>query len=158
MSEFIYKTEIATLKQSNAELNHFIANLKTELYDLSCEFERLRKENPDDINHLKEKITEYEHREAEFQERILSISREIKNNSNKHVAVKQLLSTLQVGDAVVVEAAIEQYYKKRGVPKIIIAFLLGIVVSLSALLLSNYLPHNETYNTIIERLTEVIGK
>lgn len=156
MSEFIHKTEIATLRQSNAELNNSISNLKTELYDLNCEIERLRKENPDDIKHLKKKVTEHEHREAELKKRILLISKQAKNNNNKHAVVKQLLSALQVEDAVIVEAAIEQDYKKRGVPKNIIAFLLGILVILFVWLISNYFKNDKIYNTIIERLTNLL--
>jgi chromosome segregation ATPase len=156
MSEFINKAEIATLKQSNAELNNVISNLKSELYDLNCEIERLKKENPNDIKHLEQKVTEYENQEAELSKRILLISKEARNNNKKYAVVKQLLSALQVKDAVIVEAAIEQYYKKRGVPKNRIAFLLGTLFTLVVWLFSNYLENDEIYNTIIERLTKVV--
>ena len=130
MSEFIHKANIVALKQSNTELINQISKLKTDLHDLNCEIVRPRGNNPDEIKLLREKVTEYEQREAEFKERILSISKEAKNNKKKHEVVKQLLSALQVVDTVIVEAAIEQYYKNIGVPKIIIAFLLGVLASL----------------------------
>ncbi len=156
MSEFIHKSEIAALKQSNAELNNVILNLKTERYDLSCEIERLRKENPDDLKQLKERVTEYEHREAELKKRISLISKEAKNNNKKHMVVKQLLSALPVEDAAIVEAAIEQCYKKREGPKIIVAFLFGVLVSLGFWLISIYLENDKFYDTIIEHINKVV--
>ncbi|MDA3902859.1 MAG: hypothetical protein PF441_05335 [Desulfuromusa sp.] len=150
MSELIHKSKIAALNQSNYELINEISNLKTERHDLNGEIERLKGENPDDIRHLREKITEYEQREAEFKERILSISEKAKNNNKKHEIVKQLLSALPVVDTVIVETAIEQYYKKRRAPKIIIAFLLGVLASLVAWLIAGYLENDQFYNTIIK--------
>ncbi len=50
-----------------------ISNLKTELHYLNIEIESLKGENPDDIGRLSEKVTECEQREADFQERIVSI-------------------------------------------------------------------------------------
>ncbi len=156
MSEFIHKTEIAALKQSNAELHKVIANLEAELQDLNCELERLRSENPDETKHLKERIAEFEHREAELKERLLLISREANSNHKKHVVVKQLLSALQVEDAAIVEAAIEQCYKKNGVPKIVVAFLFGVLFSLVVWLLTTYSENDKFYNTIIEHINKVV--
>ena len=156
MSEFIHKAKIVALKQSNSELINEISNLKTKLNDLNGEIERPRGKNSDDINHLREKVTEYEQREAEFKERILSISKEAKNNKKKDEVVKQLLSALHVVDTVIVETAIEQYYKKKGVPKIIIAFLLGVLASLVAWHIANYLENDKFYSTIIKRVIDNI--
>jgi len=150
MSEFIHKAKIAALNQSNSELIDEISNLKIELHDLNGEIERLRGEKPDDIKHFREKVTEYEQRETEFKERVLSISKKAKNNSKNCEVVKQLLSALQVVDTVIVETAIEQYYKKRGVTKIIIAFLLGVLASLVAWLIAGYVENDKFYNTIIK--------
>ncbi|MDX2494093.1 MAG: hypothetical protein QNK27_03940 [Desulfuromusa sp.] len=156
MSEFIHKAKIAGLEQSNAELINEISNLKFELHDLNTEIERLRGENPDDVTHLKEKITEYEQRETEFKERVLSISKIAGNNNKEDEIVKQLLSALQVEDSAIVETAIEQYYKKNGVPKIIITFLLGVLVPLVAWQIADYLENVESYNAIIKRVIDNI--
>lgn len=152
MSEFIHKAKIAALEKSNTELIDEISNLKIELHDLNGEIERLRGENPDDIKHLKEKVTEYEQREADLKERLLSIAKIAKNNNKNGEVVKQLLSTLQVEDTAIVETAIEQCYKKREVPKIIIAFLLGVLIPLVGWHIAKYLENDEFYNTIIKRI------
>ena len=126
MSEFIHKAKIVALQQSNSELINEISNLKTKLNDLNGEIERPSGKNSADINHLREKVTEYEQREAEFNERILSISKEAKNN------------------------------KKKAVPKIIIAFLLGVLASLVAWHIANYLENDKFYSTIIKRVIDNI--
>lgn len=156
MSEFIHKMEIAALKQSNAKLNNVISNQEAELHDLKCELERLREEKPDEKKQLKERITEFEHREEKLKERMLLISREAKRNNKKHVVIKQLLSALQVEDASIVEAAIEQYYKKKGVPKIIVAFLFGVLFSLVVWLIAAYSENDKFYNSIIEHINKVV--
>lgn len=156
MSEFIHKAKIAGLEQSNAELINEISNLKVELHDLNGEIERLRGENPDDIKHLSEKITGYEQCEAEFKERVLSISKIAENNNKEDEIVKQLLSILQVEDTAIVETAIEQYYKKNGVSKIIIAFLIGALIPLVVWQIADYLKNDEFYNTIIKRVIDNI--
>ena len=150
MSELINKSKIAALEQSNFELTNEISNLENELHDLNGEIERLRGENPDDIKYLSEKVSAYEQRETEFKGRILSITKIAKNNNNKHEVVKQLLSALQVEDTASVETSIEKYYKKRERPKIIIAFLLGVLVSLVAWLIAGYSENDEFYNTIMK--------
>ncbi|MCD6580542.1 MAG: hypothetical protein J7K90_01965 [Desulfuromusa sp.] len=149
MSEFINKSKIIQLQQSNSELINEISNLEIELHNLNGEVERLRGENPEDIKLLREKITEYEQRETEFKERILLISREADNS--KKYDVKELLSVLQGMDTVIVEAAIDKYYKKKGVQKIITAFLLGILVSLIAGFIVIYLENNKLYSAIIKQ-------
>lgn len=157
MSEFVHKTRIASLEQSNSELIDEISNLKTELHDLNIEIESLKRVNPDDIERLSEKVTECEQHEAEFQERILSITRESKNTPPKYEVVQQLLSALQVEDTVSMETAIEQYYKKKGAPKIIIAFLLGVLVALVTWLIVDYLENDIPYNTIIKRVIDTFS-
>lgn len=149
MSEFVNKSKIAKLQHSNLELINEISTLEIELQDLNGEVERLRGENPDDIKHLREKITEYEQRETEFKERILLISKEA--NNKKYDVVKELLFALQGMDTVSVEAAIDKYYQKKGVPKIINAFLLGILVSLIVWIIFIYLENNELYSGIIKQ-------
>jgi DNA repair exonuclease SbcCD ATPase subunit len=156
MSEFIHRTKIAALKQSNVKLNQVISNLEAELHDLKCELERLRRENLDEKKQLKERIPEFEYREEELKEPTFSITREAKSNNKKHVVVKQLLSALQVEDAAIVEAAIEQYYKKKGVPKIIIAFLFGVLCPLVVWWISTYSENNKFYNSIIEQMNKVV--
>ena len=150
MSEFINKSKIIQLQQSNSELINEISNLEIELHDLNGEVERLKGENPDAIKLLREKITEFEQRETEFKDRILLISKEA-NNSKKYDVVKELLSVLQGMDTVIVEAAIDKYYKKKGVQKIITAFLLGILVSLIAGFIVIYLENNKLYSAIIKQ-------
>lgn len=156
MSEFIHRTEIAALKQSNTKLNQVISDLEAELHDLKCELEHLRGENPDEKKQLKEKIPEFEHHEAELKERMLLITREAKRNNKKNVVVKQLLSALQVEDAAIVEAAIEQYYKKKEFPKIIIAFLFGVLCPLVVWWISTYSENDKLYNSIIEHINKVV--
>lgn len=156
MSEFIHKTEIADLKQSNAELSNAISDLEAELHDLKCELELLRRENPDENKKLKEKITKFENREAELKERILLISREAKSNNKKHVVFKQLLSALEVEDAAIVEDAIDQYYKKKWVPKIIIAFLFGVLFPMVVWFIDTYSENEKFYNSIIEHINKVV--
>lgn len=150
MSELINKAKIATLQQSNDELINEILDLKDELGALRGEIDRLKGENPDEIKHLREKITEYEQSEAEFKQRILSIFEKAKNNNQKYEVVELLLSALQVEDAANVEKSIEQYYKNKEAPKKIIAFLLGVFVALVAWLISGYTGNNKSYNTIIQ--------
>ncbi|MFK5926171.1 MAG: hypothetical protein QM483_06035 [Desulfuromusa sp.] len=152
MSEFINRSKIAALEQSNSELIDEISNLQTEIQILNSEIETLKEENPDDIERLSKKVTEYEQRETEFQERILSISREAKNNPQRYKVVQQLLSVLQVKDPIIVETAIEQYYKKNATPKVIIAFLLGTLVALVAWFIVDYLKNDEPYNAIIKQV------
>lgn len=150
MSELIHKSKIAALEQSNFELSNEILNLQNELQDLNDEIGRLKAENPDDIKHLSEKVSEYEQREAEFKARILSITKTAESHNEKHEVVKQLLSALQVEDSARVETSIEQYYKKQQGPKIIIAFLLGVLVALVVWLVAGYLENDESYNMIIK--------
>lgn len=157
MSEFIHKTEIVSLKQSNAELSEAISKLKTDLNDLNYEIEHLRRENPEDLKQLKARLAEYEQRETEFKKRILSISKEAKDNNKKHVVVKQFLSALQVENATIVETAIERHYKKRGLPKIIVAFLLGVLVTLVLWLASTYQEGDKFYNTIIDHINKLVN-
>ena len=156
MSELIHKAKIAALQQSNSELVDEISNLKDELHDLSCEIERLRGENPNDIKHLREKVTGYEQSEAEFKERILSIFEKAKNNNNKQDVVKQLLSALPVDDIAIVEMTIAQYYKKMEAPKKIIAFLFGALISLVVWLIVGYLENDQSYDTIIKWVRDSI--
>lgn len=150
MSELINKSKIAALEQSNYELTNKILDLQDELENLNREMERLKKENPDDIEHLREIVSTCKQREAEMEARILSITKIAKNHNKKDDVVKQLLSILQGEDSSAVETLVEQYYKKKELPKFIIAFLLGIVVSLVAWLVVGYLENDEFYNTIIK--------
>jgi len=152
MSEFINKAKIANLQHSNAELSNEISSLQIELDDLNGEVERLRGENPDDIKYLTEKITEYEQRETEFKERILSISEEVKNNPQKHDVVKELLSLFQVMEPVNVKTAIDNYYKKKWRPKVVTSFLLGILISMISCIFVAYLENGKHYNAIIKQL------
>jgi len=155
MSEFIHRTEIAALKQSNVKLNQVISNLEAELHDLKCELERPRREDSDEKKQLKERIPEFEHSEAELKERMSVITRKAKRNNKKQV-VKQLLSTLQVEDTAIVEAAIEKYYKKKEVPKIIIAFLFGVLCPLVVWWIAIYSENDKFYNSIIEHISKIV--
>ena len=150
MSELIHKSKIIALQQSNSELINEISDLKDDLEVLSGEIERLRGENPDDIKHLSEKVSEYEQREAEFKARILSITKTAESHNNKYEVVEQLLSALQVVDTAIVEKSIERYYKKKEAPKNIIAFLLGVLVALIAWLISGYVENDKSYDMIIK--------
>jgi DNA repair exonuclease SbcCD ATPase subunit len=157
MSEFINRTKIATLEQSNSELLNEISNLETDLNDLIIQLEHHKRETPDKVEYLKKKITEHEQREAEFKENISSISKEKKNASHKYEVVEQLLSSLEMTDSAIVETAIAQYHKKKATPQIIIAFLLGVFASLVAWLIIDYLEKDKSYREIIKRVIDTVS-
>ena len=130
MSEFINKAKIADLQQANAELNREISSLKIELEELNGEIARFDEENPDEIHHLREKIIALDQRETEFQEKLLTIFERVKNNPKKYDVVKGLLSVFQVTEADIVEAAIDNHYKRKWRPRVITFFLLGVLASI----------------------------
>lgn len=130
MSEFINKAKIADLQQVNAELSREISSLKIELEELNGEIVTPGEENPDEIHHLREKIIALEQRETEFQEKLLTIFERVKNNPKKYDVVKGLLSMFQVTEVDIVEAAIDNHYKRKWRPRVITFFLLGILVSI----------------------------
>lgn len=152
MSEFINKAKIADLQHANAELCDEISALKIELEDLNSEMTRLREESPNDIDHLKEKIFECEQRETEYKERFLIISEGVKNNPKKYNVVKGLLSMFQVTETDIVEAAIENYYKRKWQPRVITFFLLGILVSLVSWISFMLIVKDEYFSDIIHQL------
>lgn len=157
MSEFINRTKIATLEQSNSELLNEISSLETDLNDLIIQLEHHRRENPDEAKHLKEKIAEHEQREAKPKGLKSSISKETKSNSQKYVGVEQLLSSLEMTDSTIVKTALKQYDNKRRPPKIIIAFLVGVFASLVAWLIIDYLENDKPYSEIIKRVIDTIS-
>jgi len=136
----------------------FYESLGAELHDLNCELERIKGEDPDEKEQLKDRISEFEQREAELKERILLISREAKDKNKKQEVVKQFLSALKVEDAAIVEDTIEQHYKKRGALKVIVAFLSGVLLSLVIWLISTYPENAKFYNTILERIIATADK
>ena len=140
------------MQHSNAELINEISNLQLEVDDLNGEIKRLRGENPDDIKYLREKITEYEQRETEFNEHMLSISETVKRNPRKYDVVKELLSVLPVAEPAIVETAINNYYKNKWRPKVITSFLLGILVPMVFWIIVAYLENDTHYNAIIKQL------
>jgi predicted nuclease with TOPRIM domain len=152
MSEFINKAKIADLQHANAELSEEILTLKIELEDLNDEVTRLREENPDDIDHLKEKLLAYEQREKEFKERLLTISEGVKNNPKKYDVVKGLLAIFQGTETDIVEDAIDSYYKRKWRPRVVTFFLLGILVSIISWISFMLIVKDELFSNLIHQL------
>jgi len=152
MSEFINKAKIADLQHANAELINEISNLKIERDGLNTEIHRLRGENPDEVNHLRKKVTEYEERETEFKERLLIIFEKAKSNAKKDDVVKELLSAFQVMETANVETAIDNYYKRKWRPRVITFFLLGILVSIVSWISFMLIVKDEHFSDIIHQL------
>lgn len=150
MSELINKSRIAALEQANFELVNKITDLQDELDYLNGELERLKVEKPNDIERLSEKLSAYEQREAELEARILAITKIAKNHNKKGDVVRQLLTVLQGEDSAAVETLIEQHYNKKEMPKIVIAFLLGVLVSLAAWLVTGYIENDKSCDMIIK--------
>ena len=153
MSEFINKAKIADLQQANAELSREISSLKIELEELNGEIARLMEENPDEINHLREKIIELEQRETESEERLLTIYERVKNNPKKYDVVKGLLSIFQVTETDIVAAAIDNHYKRKWRPRVITFFLLGILVSIVSWISFMLIVKDVHFNDMIQQLT-----
>ncbi|WP_321365501.1 hypothetical protein [uncultured Desulfuromusa sp.] len=156
MSEFINKAKIADLQHANAELRDEVETLRIELENVTAEMTGLKGTPPDEINHLREKIFAYEQREAEFNGRILSFSKDVANSSYKGDIMSQLLSVLQVAEAGNVETAITHYYKNKWRPKIITSFLLGLLVAIVFWIVVTYLGNHQHYNEVIEQLITTV--
>jgi chromosome segregation ATPase len=157
MSEFIHKAEIARLSQANAKLNKEIESLQNEIQQLNRELENFREIPPDEIKHLKEKITETEQREADYKERIERISREAERTKNTDRLVEQFFSTLQLMNAAPVAVAIEQSYKHKQRAKTVVAFLLGVLVALAAWLITVLMLNDGAASAIYNRFLENVS-
>lgn len=158
MSEFIHRAKIAELDQTNSELNKEIESLREELEDLKSELEQFREKSPDGIKQLKEIIAEHEERERDFQQRLASLRKEAEHTRNIDGFLEHFFSTLQVIDAGPVAAAIERYYKKKQRPRMIIAFLLGVLAPLAAWLISDFMLDDRAFTTILEQFFANISK
>lgn len=157
MSEFINRTKIATLEQSNSELLDEISSLETELNDLIIQLEHHRRETPGEVRHLKDKIATHEQREAEIEDNISSISKETTNTPHRYEDAEQLRSSLEMTDSAIVKTALELYDKRRDATKITIAFLFGVFASLVAWFIVDYLENETSYNTIIRKVIDTIS-
>ena len=158
MSEFVYKSKVAALELSNSQLANEISDLKIELRDLTSEIERLRRQNPDDIKTLKEKLADYERREEELREKILRISKDAKNRRGSYDVVNELLKVMKVADIDNLETEIEKYYKKKLLPKIVISFMIGTMASLIFCVfidsLKSYTFHSEIIHKFINNILQ----
>ena len=151
MSEFVYKSKVAALELSNSQLMNEISDLKITLRDLNGEIERLRRQNPDDITILKEKLTDYERREEELREQILTILKNVKNRRGGYDVVNELISVMKFDDIYNLEKEIEKYYKKKLFPKIVISFMIGIMVSLIFCIFVDSLKSDTFHSEIIHK-------
>lgn len=150
MSELINKAKIAEMHQINSELTREIDALREELQEQNRELEHLRGAPSEDVTQLQEKIAEYEQRERDYQERITAIIKEADYVQDRKTLVENVFSIFQQMDASPVVAAIEQYYQQQQRPKMVIAFLVGILVPLMVLVIADV--------TILERFIEKITR
>ncbi|SEA56986.1 hypothetical protein SAMN05660420_02504 [Desulfuromusa kysingii] len=152
MSEFINKAKIADLQHANAALNDEIATLNDELARLNDEIKRQGEEPSDEIDHLREVISNYEHCEKEFKERVLSLSTAVQNNSLEGDIVKELLAAIDLSETGSIEAAINRHFKNKWWPKVVTAFLLGILSSIIFWIIVAYLENIQHYNAMLKQL------
>jgi len=154
MSEFLNRTKITALERSNSELLLENSTLVTEIQKLKAELGRLNAKDSgiieledevlennelNELIQLREKIADYQRRETELKELIRSVSDDLKTPKKQHMAVRHLLSALQVEDRKMVESLIDHYDKKKRTSSQTIAFLLGILVTLGAWVVTAYL-------------------
>lgn len=156
MSEFIHRTKIAALEQSNSELLDEISALEKQINDLVIQMEQLKRDNPDDINHLKEIITEQEQRETDMKKKLSSLC-ERTQMLTPYDDVEQLLNALELSDNSIEKTAISQSPKNQGKAKLAIAFLSGISVSLIAWIVTEYLENDQQFNAVIKQLIDNIS-
>jgi DNA repair exonuclease SbcCD ATPase subunit len=158
MSEFIHKALIAKLNQSNSELTRELESLRNQIQAQKRELEHVRANAPDEAEHLKKKIKEYEQRETEYQQHLASISKAAENARDKEQLAEQFLSALPLVDAAPVATAIERYYRKSQSLKIIIAFLSGVLVTLGVWLVSDMVLNDRPYSAILKKLIEDVSR
>jgi len=156
MSEFIHRTKIAALEQSNFELLDEISTLEKQINDLVIQIEQLKRDNPDDINHLKEIITDQEQRETDMKKKLASLC-ERTQMLTPYDDVEQLLNALELSDRSIEETAISQSPKNQGKAKLIIAFLSGVSVSLIAWIITEYLENDQQFNAVIKQMIDNIS-
>jgi predicted nuclease with TOPRIM domain len=125
MSQFINKAKIAELNLNNTELADELSALKEKCQKLNIEVEHLRGGGADETEALKKRLVDYELREFELNEQLSNIAKSMKNGTASEDIVNQLLSTLRATNCSELETAIGQHYSKMGLPRVIIAFLLG---------------------------------
>ncbi len=146
MSEFIHRTKIAALEQTNKELLAEISKLENKIENLAIQLEQLKREKTDEIKHLKDPGAD----ESERTEHRPSKSKEDQLRKT-YESVEQLLSSLEKTDYSIVKSAMARYHKKQNTPKIIVAFLSGMTLSLFTWLVVEYLKNDQQYNAIIKR-------
>ena len=154
MSELINKAKIAEMNKINTELNQKIESLQEALDVQSRELERLRElAPPEDITHLKEKVTAYEQRELSYKQNIESIIEQAKYAQNIDSLVEQLFSVLHLHDDGSIATAIDNFYKKNERSRLIIVFLLGVLVPLVTLVVTDA----SILQQFIEKLARLIN-
>jgi chromosome segregation ATPase len=158
MSEFINKSKIAALNQSNVELSDEISTLQAQCQRLSAEIEQLKNRAPDDVELLKQSLAAYGQRETELKDALELFTWKAKTTKDSAEIIDQLMNALQLTDDGSVEFAIKQHYKQRWAPKLIIAFLLGVLSPLLAWHIFLYQQSGELPFAFIERLLNFFGR
>jgi len=138
MSEFVNRTKISALERANAELVAENSRLATETAKLKAEIEGLRGNDSGDMEALKEKLAEYEKREADLMEQRSSPTWGSDNIEQNHQSEGQSFSTFPPETAQA-ESLGNHHAEKRLTPNGTIAFLLGVLVALIAWVVSVYL-------------------
>ena len=152
MSEFINKSKIAKLEQSNSELLIEVSNLKKEILELNEELESLREQSPEETKKLREQLNEYINKEENLKEKIYSISKRIKNSRNNEHLIKELFSSFQIINIDDIDKIIEKNYKNKSRIKSINSFILGIIVSLIFWFIFNYLENKVFYSKLVDNI------
>lgn len=142
MSEFINRTKIATLEQSNADLLDEILELKNELATLQDEMAHLKDSDPvpavpsqNDAEHIKpNSLPEPEEDTTQKQQTF---------NSDD-----QLQESLQTMDSLTVTETTAHPPKPQK-SSVIIAFLLGSLFTLLTWFAVEYIKNNELYSAMI---------
>ncbi len=152
MSQFIDKAKIA-------ELNCEIESLRHELQNQNKELEDLKEKNSEDITELEWEVSDYRQHEAvDYEQRVETINKELENSKNKENPVEQFLATLELDDAASVAATIDQYYRKKQQPRLVIVFLLGILVPLAVWFINDFASNDQSYGTIFRQLIDNLAK
>lgn len=157
MSEFINKSKIAALSQSNADLIDEISALRAECQRLK-DAAQPRESHQDNADQLRQTIATHEQRETDLREALELVAWKAKTTKEIGGIVHQLMDALQLADDGSVEVAIDKFYKKRSTPRIAIAFLVGVLSPLMAWHVVLYHQTGELPFTFIERLLSYFGR
>ncbi len=152
MSQFIDKAKIA-------ELNCEIESLRHELQNQSKELEDLKEKKAEDITELEWEVSDYrQHDEVDYNLRVKEITKELEKGNNRDNSLEQYLATLELDDAASVAATIDQFYKKKYRPQLIIFFLLGLLTPLAIWVVTDFSQADQTFRALFEHFSGAITR